>query len=348
VPEPLPFSDAAALFEEVRLGRDDIRNVPGYPMLVVDIDEHEPGGGSDLAPATGWPVVVVGVGSASSPVPPVRGPDILLTETPNAEEPWVSVSDGVDKALLELRDAVSHHPQASTTLVQVLRSTERSTVEGGLVTESLAYAALQGGREHRDWLARLSRPSPDQDSGPCVLVERDNSTLRVALNRPSRRNAYSAKMRDELIDALALAAADETIDRVQLRGNGRSFCSGGDLAEFGSVEDTASAHWIRMHRSAGWWLHRLKHKAVAYVHGTCVGAGVELPAFAGTVVANPETSFALPEVRMGLIPGAGGTASIPRRIGRQRTCWLALTGHSLGSEVALGWGLVDRLSDGAV
>ncbi len=82
------------------------------------------------------------------------------------------------------------------------------------------------------------------------------------------------------------------------------------------------------------------------MHGTCVGAGVELPAFAGTVVAGPNTTFRLPENAMGLIPGAGGTVSIPRRIGRWRTLHLALSGMALNAATALAWGLADRVAAG--
>ena len=67
----------------------------------------------------------------------------------------------------------------------------------------------------------------------------------------------------------------------------------------------------------------------ARVHGPSVGSGVELAAFAGRVVAAPDATFALPEVAMGLVPGAGGTVSIPARIGRHRTAWLALTGERI-------------------
>jgi enoyl-CoA hydratase/carnithine racemase len=79
----------------------------------------------------------------------------------------------------------------------------------------------------------------------------------------------------------------------------------------------------------------------ARVHGPCAGAGIELAAFAGTVVAEAGTTFRLPEVGMGLIPGAGGTVGIPRRIGRWRTLYLALTGHRIDVATALAWGLVD-------
>jgi enoyl-CoA hydratase/carnithine racemase len=77
------------------------------------------------------------------------------------------------------------------------------------------------------------------------------------------------------------------------------------------------------------------------VHGACVGAGIEVPAAAGWVVAAPGAYFRLPEVSMGLIPGAGGTASIPRRIGRQRACYMAISGADIDLATALDWGLVD-------
>jgi enoyl-CoA hydratase/carnithine racemase len=80
------------------------------------------------------------------------------------------------------------------------------------------------------------------------------------------------------------------------------------------------------------------------VQGACHGAGVELPAFAVRVVADPAATFTLPEIAMGLIPGAGGTVSITKRIGRHRTAWLAITGKALDAETALDWGLVDELA----
>jgi enoyl-CoA hydratase/carnithine racemase len=243
-----------------------------------------------------------------------------------------------------IESVVSAHAHAATTLVQVLRVSERLTVDSALVVESLAYATLQAGPDHRRWLEVSSRPVPDDDPSPVVLLDRRENRLAVRLNRPSRRNAYSARMRDELIEALAVAALDASIQSLELRGDGPNFCSGGDLAEFGAVHDVSTAHQIRMARSTGSWLNRLKARTEVYVHGSCVGAGVELPAFAGRVVAAPDTTFSLPEVSMGLIPGAGGTASIPRRIGRQRAAWLALTGREIDAGTAAAWGLVDDVS----
>ena len=74
-----------------------------------------------------------------------------------------------------------------------------------------------------------------------------------------------------------------------------------------------------------------------------MGAGIEVPAFAGRVVATADAAIALPELGAGLVPGAGGTVSIPRRIGRHRTALLGLTGSPIDAPTALAWGLVDAV-----
>jgi enoyl-CoA hydratase/carnithine racemase len=76
-----------------------------------------------------------------------------------------------------------------------------------------------------------------------------------------------------------------------------------------------------------------------------VGAGIELAAFAGRVTATADTVIRLPEIGMGLIPGAGGTASLPARVGRERTAYLALSGAPLAATDALRWGLVDEVTE---
>ena len=87
----------------------------------------------------------------------------------------------------------------------------------------------------------------------------------------------------------------------------------------------------------------LADRVVVHLHGACIGSGIELPAFARRVFARPDTSIALPEVGFGLIPGAGGTISLPRRIGRHRTAQLALTATPIDVATALEWGLVDGI-----
>jgi enoyl-CoA hydratase/carnithine racemase len=148
-----------------------------------------------------------------------------------------------------------------------------------------------------------------------------------------------------------VAALTEQLDgepaggaRIVLGGNGPSFCSGGDLDEFGTFPDPAVAHTARLSRSAGHVVHLLAGRLEAHLHGACIGAGIEIPAFASRVVAAPDTTISLPELELGLVPGAGGTVSVPRRIGRHRTAWLALTGERIDAPTALEWGLVDEVS----
>jgi len=91
-------------------------------------------------------------------------------------------------------------------------------------------------------------------------------------------------------------------------------------------------------------LHELSASVVVEVKGACIGAGIELPAFAGRIEAAADAIFQLPEVSMGLVPGAGGTVSLPRRIGCHRSAWLALTGQAIDASTALSWGLIDEVT----
>jgi enoyl-CoA hydratase len=110
--------------------------------------------------------------------------------------------------------------------------------------------------------------------------------------------------------------------------------------DFLSAPDPAA----RSTRSAARLLADCADRVTARVHGRCIGAGVELPAFARRVVASEEAFFQLPEVGMGLVPGSGGTVSLPRRIGRPRSAWLALSGARLHASTALDWGLIDEIA----
>ena len=142
------------------------------------------------------------------------------------------------------------------------------------------------------------------------------------------------------IEAFTLAAAAPDIARVEVRGEGKAFCAGGDLDEFGSRSDPATAHLIRLERSIGRMIFELDKPTVTYLHGACMGSGIELAAFTDWVVAAPDTQIALPEIGLGLVPGAGGTVSLTRRIGRLRTAWLAFSGSTIdaanGADVGTG------------
>jgi len=248
-------------------------------------------------------------------------------------------------ALDRLVDAIDAHPDAALALALLQRGSDRRSVADGLVAESATYSLLQSGPEFAAWRAGRpprSRPAPARADGPLV-VARDGTRLSVTLHRPEVHNALDVTMRDALLETLSVAVADPTVAVVELRGAGATFCSGGDLDEFGSAPDPVAAHRIRLAASIGGLIDRLRHRVVVFVHGACRGSGVELPAFAGTVIADPDATFALPEVAMGLIPGAGGTVSIARRVGRLRTTTWALSGAVIDASTALEWGLIDAV-----
>jgi enoyl-CoA hydratase/carnithine racemase len=341
VPGVLSAEGARAALDSAGSGASELLGaLVGAPLIVVDLDSPS---GQPLRVPELLPAVVVGISMEAPDQAEIgRGLDVLLTGRRGAERPWIGGLDVVDE-LAALAAAVEADPIASTALAQVLRVGEGTPVTTRLALESLAYSTLQAGPEFAAWDAGRPPPIPGPPDADPVLFEIDGHVLRVTLNRPRVHNAYNAAMRDRLCEALSLAAADPTITEVHLHGAGPSFCSGGDLKEFGSREEPASAHLIRTGRSPARLLSVLSPKVTAHLHGFCVGSGIELPAFAGRVLADPGSTFRLPEIAMGLIPGAGGTASLPLRIGRQRTAWMALAGRAIDADTALDWGLVDEI-----
>jgi Enoyl-CoA hydratase/isomerase len=312
------------------------------PLLVVDLDGRAGPTVLERAAARARDSGRLLVGAGSAPVPPLLDAlDLSLVVAGDAAG-CVAVADPV-AAARELGQAVAAAPRASLVLGQVLRATETLPVNEALDVESFAYSTLLGGPEFRRWLDGRGERQPVAAASQPVLVRRDGSRLLITLNRPERRNAYGRDLRDALTDALRIALLDTGLTRVVLDGAGPSFCSGGDLAEFGTAPDPVTAHFIRTQAGAARLIHALGPRIEVRVHGPCAGAGVELAAFAGTVVAAADSAFWLPETGMGLIPGAGGTVSIPRRIGRWRTLYLALTARHIDTPTALSWGLIDRV-----
>lgn len=270
-----------------------------------------------------------------------------LSETEVADRRVITV-ESVAEALADIADRCRRRPHAAAICDDVLRAVDPAAPAwAGVVTESLAYSVLQAGPEFAGWLAERG-PATVADTGEPVLIERDGDSLRLRLNRPQRHNAFSNAMRAALLDGLAVAAADTSIDEVVLCGAGRSFCSGGDLAEFGGFTDVPSAHLARTRYSPALALDaltaRLGDRCRAVIHGQVLGSGLEMAAFCGRVRAHPDTVLGLPELNLGLIPGAGGTVSITRRIGRWRTSYLMLSGRTIDAPTALRWGLVDEIA----
>lgn len=325
---PITFSELQARLASVQ-AEGESSAVFGTPYLLVDIKSCQ----AEVVkkPSTG---------QLAQPGCPV----IALAENDSIVPPEIDLVAGSDVELSLLTEAIKNNPVAATMLVSLLRHNEKTSVEDGLFAESLSYSCLQNGQSFKNWLGKNKlRKSTEEDFSSLVLIERDEDQLTIVLNRPQKRNAYSADLRDALYEALSLANIDESIEKVIVRGAGENFSAGGDLTEFGEAQDSAFAHIARMTRNSGMLLNQLKTKTEFYLHGACIGAGIELPSFSDCVIASKGTFFQLPEVAMGLIPGAGGTVSILNRIGRIRTAFMAISNERIDTETALEWGLIDQI-----
>lgn len=321
------------------------------PLTIVDLNATDALSDSAIKAATVAATTTSGmvIGVTNQALDPalnalVEALDFTLGEVEQRDRRVIVSPLGIDDAIKLVSNAAMAFPIATSALSGLLRVTSTLPVPTGLLAESFAYSTLLAGPEFGSWLAarqpRVDRAEPQR---PPIRMELDGSTLRVILDWPEKRNAYGRVMRDGLVSALTLVDLDPSITTIELSGEGPAFCSGGDLDEFGTAPDPATAHLIRTTRSAAALMHRSRDRIHVRVHGACIGAGAELPAFASRVTATREAFFGLPEVSMGLVPGAGGTVSITHRIGRWRTAYLALSGVHLGAEVAMDWGLVDAL-----
>jgi len=285
--------------------------------------------------------VVIAVGS------PSEDAAFTLCEEDSDDQRTVTVAS-VSETLDALRQRCHRWPQSAAVCADVLRVVDvEAPAFGGVITESLAYSTLQAGPEFARWLAERGPALPVDIPDP-VQAERVDDTLYVRFNRPQRHNAFSTDARAALLEALEVARLDPSVTEVVLSGNGPSFCSGGDLAEFGTFADPASAHLARTRHSPALVLDelraRLGRRCRAAVHGQVLGSGLEMAAFCGWVQSRSDSVFGLPELGLGLIPGAGGTVSITRRIGRWRTAYLVLSGQTIDPPTALRWGLIDELT----
>lgn len=292
------------------------------PLIVLDMDAEV----ADLALGDLPPCPVIGVGSPDHPV--ARQLDSVI-ETP--------------VALASLIDTILARPRTAGILVQLLRMIEGLPVERALVAESLAFSALQASSEHRDWLMQL-KAAPVRSAGK-LRISREADVLKLVLDRADALNAIDVGLRDSLREAFEMAALDDSIDRIELSAAGRAFGVGADLGEFGTTTDPVTAHHIRMQTVPAHAAARCAQRLSVTVQGLCVGASLELAAFAARVEAQSSAIFQLPELKMGLIAGAGGCVSVSRRIGRQRTALMILSGRRIGAQTALKWGLIDAIVD---
>jgi enoyl-CoA hydratase len=283
------------------------------------------------------------------PCAPVQLPPFPVIGLGSPGHPGAARLDAIVEAPVSIDTLVANvtgHAIPAAMLVQLLRNIEGLPVDRALWMESVCYGVLQAGADHSEWLA--SRPATrDAALEGRVVVSRAGDRLNILIDHASARNAIDRAIRDELYEAFSLAALDPEIASVSLRSTGRAFSVGAELGEFGTTRDPAMAHWIRTRTLPAHPLSLRPEIVDVHVQGACVGSGLEMAAFAGRITASRSAWFQLPELAMGVIPGAGGCVSVSRRIGRQRAALMILSGKRIDATTALDWGLVDAIVDEA-
>ncbi len=180
-------------------------------------------------------------------------------------------------------------------------------------------------------------------SEPGILIERHGRVVVLQLNRPDQLNALSPAMMDELLDALRDADADPAVGAVVVSGHDRAFVAGADIkgmrerALHDVLTAPASRFWMR--------LTEIEVPLVAAVSGPAFGGGCELALACDLVVASETAVFSQAEIKVGILPGGGGTQRLARTIGKHRAMEIVLTGCAVTASEAKDLGFVNRVVD---
>ena len=176
------------------------------------------------------------------------------------------------------------------------------------------------------------------------LSRPDPHILLVTLDRPEAANAMNTQMGRDLMDLFeGFQLALDDLRCIVMTGRGKAFCAGGDLKERRGMTDEA---WQAQHAVFERMLRAILAcplPVIAAVNGAALGGGCELAAAADFVYAATNARFALTEVTLGIMPGAGGTQTLPRAVGMRRAKEIILTGEPFGADEAERWGLVNKV-----
>jgi enoyl-CoA hydratase len=176
-----------------------------------------------------------------------------------------------------------------------------------------------------------------------VLVERDEArrVALVRLNRPKQLNALNGPTMDALCEALEKLDRDEAVRVIVVTGNERAFAAGADIGE---MSGASPIDLLRTNRIAQWdRVRKITKPVIAAVAGWCLGGGCELAMALDIIIAAESARFGQPEIKIGVMPGAGGTQRLPRAIGKSKAMEMILTGEPITAAEAERIGLVSRV-----
>ncbi|MBA2648020.1 MAG: enoyl-CoA hydratase/isomerase family protein [Legionella sp.] len=167
--------------------------------------------------------------------------------------------------------------------------------------------------------------------------------LTITLNRPEKLNALSTDVLQALSEIFDFAKSNPKVKALLITGNGKAFCAGADINKLAECNAQSGYEFACMGQQVFNKLERLGKPSLAAVNGFAFGGGCELAISTSMRIASTKAQFGQPEVKLGVIPGYGGTQRLARLIGKGRALDLCLTGRFISAEVALQWGLVSEI-----
>ena len=182
---------------------------------------------------------------------------------------------------------------------------------------------------------------PKREMLETIIVERRERVGLITLNRPKSLNALNLQMASEVMSTLRDFDADERIGAVVITGSPRAFAAGADIEEMAEktlvelLNDDIFADWDQM--------RFIKKPVIAAVSGFALGGGFELAMLCDTIIATEDAQFGLPEIKLGILPGIGGTQRLSKSIGKALAMDLILTGRTIGVHEAKSAGIVARI-----
>jgi enoyl-CoA hydratase len=185
--------------------------------------------------------------------------------------------------------------------------------------------------------------SEEPQAEPLVVVERYEARkiALVRLNRPKQLNALNGPTMDALCEALESLDRDEAIRAVVVTGNEKAFAAGADISEMAGA---TPMDMLRTNRIAQWdRVRRITKPVIAAVAGWCLGGGCELAMALDMIIAADSAKFGQPEIKIGVMPGAGGSQRLPRAIGKSKAIEMILLGEPITAAEAERIGLVSRV-----
>ena len=166
----------------------------------------------------------------------------------------------------------------------------------------------------------------------------------VQVNRPDKLNALNAALIGQIDAAFRGLADDDSVQAVVLTGSGaKAFVAGADIAELATMDPIGGVQTSRLGQDAFRFIEHMRKPVIAAVNGFALGGGLELALACHIRIASENARFGLPEVKLGIIPGYGGTIRLPRLVGKGRALELMLTGEMIDAAEAYRIGLVNRV-----